>query len=84
MSHRYHPDPDLDDPQDAILYDDCHRCKQQARYPWMLDPDKLLRAWQRSHDDDWSGMTANERILVSGLYKTQVTIGRLKEAGITL
>ena len=84
MSHRYHPDPDLDDPQGAILYDDCPRCEQQAGSPWRLDPGKLRRAWQLSHGDDWSGLTANERILVGQLYKTQVTIGRLKEAGITL
>ena len=84
MSHRYHPDPEKRDPQDAILYDDCKRCEHQATHPWALDPHKLRRAWRRSHDDDWSGLTANERILVGKLYKTQVTIGRLKEAGITL
>ncbi len=84
MSHRYHPDPDLDDPQGAILYDDCPRCEQQAGSPWMLDPDKLRRAWQLSHGDDWAGMTSTQRRLLGGLYRVRVLIERLKEAGITL
>lgn len=84
MSHRYHPDPATEDPQDAILWDDCDRCEQQAGAPWMLDPGKLRLAWQLSHDDDWSGMTANQRVLLGCLYRVRVTIERLKEAGITL
>ncbi len=84
MSHRYHPDPEKRDPQDAILFDDCPRCEQQAGSPWMLDPDKLRRAWQLTYDDAWLGMESNQHRLILDLYKVRVMIWRLKEAGITL
>jgi len=84
MSHRYHPDPATDDPQDAILWDDCDRCEQHATHPQALDSRNLREAWDLAMADDWSGMTANQKILLAGLYKVRVIIERLKEVGITL
>ncbi len=84
MSHRYHPDPEMDDPQGAILFDDCPRCEQQADDPRHLDHDKLLRAWGHAISTEWGRTTKNERVLFDGLYKVRVMIERLKEAGITL
>ena len=84
MSHRYHPDPEKRDPQDAILYDDCTRCEQHSREPRSLDPNNLRAAWDLSMVDDWSGMTANQCELLDHLYGVRVLIERLKEAGITL
>ena len=84
MSHRYHPDPETNDPVDAILYDDCQRCEQQANDPRHLDQNKLRAAWDLSMVNDWSEMTANQCELLDHLYEVRVLIERLKEAGITL
>ena len=59
MSHRYHPDPEKDDPPSALLFDDCERCDAQAKDPRHLDDFKLAGADARAQDDNWSG-TKNE------------------------
>lgn len=50
--HRPHPingewlDKEYDDPPDAVLYDDCERCADQARRPWAgLDARNFARLW---------------------------------------
>ena len=43
-AHRYHPDPDRNDPDDAILFDGCPRCTEHALAPWMsLDRFRLAQ-----------------------------------------
>jgi hypothetical protein len=32
-THRYHPDPAYQDPEDAVLYDNCERCDEHAKAP---------------------------------------------------
>jgi hypothetical protein len=32
-THRYHPNPDRGDPEDAVLWDDCERCDEHAKDP---------------------------------------------------
>ncbi len=32
-THRYHPDQQMGDPEDAILYDNCDRCAEHAKAP---------------------------------------------------
>lgn len=32
-SHRYHPDPERNDPPDAVLFDDCERCAERSIGP---------------------------------------------------
>ncbi len=42
-THRYHPDPDRGDPEDAVLFDGCERCDEHAAAPDAgLDPAHLL------------------------------------------
>lgn len=43
--HRYHREPG--DPPDAILYDDCERCAEQAATPLLLDADKTAALYRR-------------------------------------
>ncbi len=44
--HRIHPDPHKGDPAEAILYDDCERCDEQAADAFGLDLTKLREAWR--------------------------------------
>ena len=83
MTHRYHPDPERNDPESAILYDDCERCDQQAEYPGSLDDAKLVQAYEASKQDDWTG-TANQRKLLQFMYKQWVINERLDASGIRL
>ena len=81
MMHRYHPNPERNDPESAILYDDCERCNEHAEDPQSLDDWKLRQAWGRSQLDDWSG-TANERRVFSILYMVSVLNERLDRLGV--
>jgi len=65
--HRYHPDPDTDDPQTALVYDDCTRCDEIAQDPRSLDHIRLPQAYARAKQDDWSG-TKNEYQLFKLMY----------------
>ena len=75
MTHRYHPD--ADDPEDAILYDDCGRCDQQAEFLLNLDATKMRRLWDRTvafeRDDEGGYMTANERLAGKRLWWMMMT-----------
>ena len=46
VTHRYHPT--AKDQEDAILYNDCERCAEQAKNPLFLDPVKFRRLWNRT------------------------------------
>ena len=84
MSHRFHPNPDIADPIEAMLWDDCERCSQQAKDPRGLDRAKLAEAWQMMlavemhHPEMRRYLTANERRLGSTLYMMFVLIERLQ------
>lgn len=85
MMHRYHPDPEKNDPPIALLFDDCQRCAQQATDPRYLDPrylddNKLSAAYARVQDDNWSG-TGNERKLYEFMYKLWCISQRLDRIG---
>lgn len=46
--HRYHPDPKVGDPVDAIVWDDCEACVQNSRDPFAhMDSDHLRRIQDR-------------------------------------
>ncbi len=77
--HRNHPA--AGDPVSAILYDDCERCDEQAADPRLLDNSKLLDAYRRSMNDDWSG-TKNEYKLLDFMYRYRVLSDRLTQAGV--
>jgi hypothetical protein len=48
MSHRFHPDFDKNDPQDAIFYDNCIDCESKAQDLGIrLDPETWARMWRR-------------------------------------
>ncbi len=32
-THRYHPNPEKADPEDAVLWDNCERCDEHAKSP---------------------------------------------------
>lgn len=64
-THRYHPDPDTNDPADAVLWDDCERCEEHAQHPHLtLDNENLVRLWYRmlaaERDGDGRYLTATE------------------------
>ncbi len=82
MTHRYHPRPDTDDPTEALLWDDCTRCDQQAADPRGLDGVKLAKAWRLMLDVEVKGnvpayKTRNERKLSGVLYMMYVLIERM-------
>ncbi len=87
MSHRFHPNPDIADPIEAMLWDDCERCDQQAKDPRGLDHAKLAEAWQMMlaveiHHSGRRYLTANERRLSGTLYMMFVLIERLQGVGV--
>lgn len=46
--HRYHPDPALGDPDDAIVWDDCPGCEENSRAPFAhMDSFNLIRIHDR-------------------------------------
>lgn len=48
IPHRYHPDPEKGDPEDAIVWDDCEACKQNCDEPFrFLDSNNLRRIQDR-------------------------------------
>ena len=85
MSHRYHPDPDRNDPPTALLWDDCERCDEQAADPRGLDHVKVAEAWRRMRQVELHRyanrnaryLTANERRLGSYLYAMYVLVEHL-------
>ena len=72
------------DPDDALLYDACPRCDEQAENPLFLDADKLRAAWDwmfhvERHDGHYR--TVNERKLCVRLYLMALTMARLQGHG---
>lgn len=46
--HRFHPDPERKDPEDAIVWDDCSACYQNSDDPFsLLDSTNLRRIQDR-------------------------------------
>lgn len=77
MTHRYHPDPDRDDPPEAILWDDCEDCAQRAEHLNTLDAGKLRRL-VAVQEDDWDHIpTANERVAASRMWEALLVMERL-------
>lgn len=81
MSHRYHPAPG--DPPDAVLYDNCARCEQQAANPLNCDEHRIIELWHRmvavEHTDDGADHypTHAEAKACRYLYGVAVLIERL-------
>jgi hypothetical protein len=82
-AHRPHPvvgQFGYDDPDDAILYDDCERCAQHAENLVSLDWDRLARLWRRMLDverHDGAYTTQAEAAAGRELYRVAVLAGRL-------
>lgn len=81
MSHRYHPDNERNDPPEALLWDDCERCDQQAENSLGLDMHKLTAAWTlmldfELHDRGRHYLTVNERRLGRYLYGVYLLVAR--------
>lgn len=56
-AHRYHPNERLNDPQDAILWDDCERCRQHADHPFdSLDSNNVERLANRTVYVEYHGI----------------------------
>lgn len=51
VTHRYHPD--LEDPEDAILYDNCERCAEHARNLVSLDAQNLRLLFRRMREVEY-------------------------------
>ena len=68
------------DPDDAILFDRCERCRQHADGILSLDPDTLGRLWTRMVEVERNGddlyRTNTERHACSALYRIAVLIER--------
>lgn len=83
MTHRFHPDPDRPDPDDAILYDDCERCAEQADSLGLeLDARKFARAWDRMCDVEYGVghyRTEAEKKLGRSLYHVSILLERFPE-----
>lgn len=83
LPHRYHPDPDMEDPTDAKLYDDCARCDEQAEHLHGLDRQKLAWFWSlmygMQYQDKSIGrdLTGNELRAVNRMYAMAVIFERL-------
>lgn len=57
-AHRFHPDPRLDDPPEAILFDLCKRCAQHSADPNGLDDYTLAALVDRVNADDQTATEA--------------------------
>lgn len=58
VTHRPHPDPEREDPENAVLYDDCERCEQHAKDPGVgLDAANLVALYTLTQP-----RTGNERV----------------------
>lgn len=80
------PDEDsviYDDPEDALLFDDCDRCAQHAEHPMMsVDDERLGKLWRemvavekdRSYRDHYR--TRAEAIACRELYRVAVFVER--------
>jgi hypothetical protein len=46
--HRYHPNPELKDDPEAVLYDNCEDCMRHARHLGLtLDDSNWMNMWDR-------------------------------------
>ena len=81
MSHRYHPDEAMGDPEDAILYDNCERCDEHAEQLYGLDQGNLTSFWlamhYSKHDDVTLELTKNEAKVINRMYEMAVIIERM-------
>jgi len=69
-THRFHPDPNLGDPPNAILYDDCERCAEHAKDPRGLDREHLLAIVKVCRTGLWDhSPTEAERKVESNVYQ---------------
>ena len=81
MAHRYHPDPNKNDPPDAIYFDKCEDCEHHAkRTPFYQDPEKINKLWNRmiavELEDSESYRSQNEKIACMELWKTYIFLER--------
>lgn len=80
MSHRFHPNRDID-AEDAILFDDCDDCKQKAKGPaFHLGTEKVEALWNRmlavELDDEGEYRSLNERDACMVLWHTYILMER--------
>jgi len=69
-THRFHPDPKLGDPPNAILFDDCERCAEHAKDPRGLDREHLLAIVKVCRDGNFDHHpTGNERRAEAAVYQ---------------
>lgn len=62
-THRPHPDPERDDPEDAVLWDDCERCDEHAKNPGDgLDAAHLADLYTLAQSRTYNEQKASHRI----------------------
>lgn len=80
MTHRYHPDPNRDDPPEGILFDDCEDCAGKADTLTGLDSENALLAVRRARTLARDGLdfpiSSNEALLLRRLYAAEQTLVR--------
>ena len=73
--HRYHPDEEMADPEDAVLYDNCDRCAEHAASPGDgLDAGNLWALYNLP-----TARTRNERLAMTAI-GVAVRIARIIDA----
>lgn len=68
--HRYHPDPEREDDPEAILFDDCDGCRENAEAPLEhLDAQNLRRVQNRIKcvAENEETFRSNNEILACGI-----------------
>lgn len=81
MTHRYHPDPNMNDPEDAIYFDDCEDCEHHAtNIPFYQDQFKMNELWNRMYavelSDDESYRSRNEQVACWILWRMFIFLER--------
>jgi hypothetical protein len=91
MSHRYHPNPEVDDPEDAIYFDDCADCEHHAKAtPYNADYHKARKLWELmlGVETNYEGpfeflnrnhiiyLTENEAVACQTLWRTYIFLER--------
>lgn len=83
MSHRYHPNPEVNDPEDAIYFDDCADCEHHAKNtPYNADPTTAQELWNRmlavekGNDPVAYYRTENEAVACQTLWRTYIFLER--------
>lgn len=81
-AHRFHPNEAaaINDPEDAIYFDDCEECERQAKEPVSyLEQSKLKRLWDRMLEVELGNgryRTNTEAVACKALWPTYILLER--------